>query len=554
MPILIFAFWCLYVFSNYLINRATLIFTIYSITLYFLLIRSTTVFSTSSFKFKSFFIGIATIATIESIYCILQFYGVFKSGNKFYNVTGSWNNPNITAIFLALTFPIFLYLFKTQYKKIILTGFLSLLIALLLLKCRTAFIGIIFSAIVFYSLEYQFINWIRNPKNRTATKALSILGVLIIIPLSSQLYNAKKASADGRKFIWKVSAVMALEKPLAGHGYGFFEKEYNLHQSNYIKQGKATAEEIANAGSVIMPHNEILHNAVEGGMIGLLLILLFFGSILLTLRRSKVNQNDLNPNTDSHLQNSNFILAYAGIVSFIAMSMVNSTIQIVPAMCLCVIYTAIICSSSKKMDFFVNLDLIQNKKAFSIFSKAVIFIANLYLFSLVCGMAYADRQNKKAQLLKEAGQYDQALLIMSSLEPFLKEDPNYWKNYGDIYFQKHLYIKSLDCFKKAQMRSTLPDVYYGIGVCYERLKQYPKAVQHYETLTSLHPLKFSYRMKLLRAYLKNNETSKATILANEIIQLQPKIPSEKANRYKKICRILLNNLEKTNSIQKPTAD
>lgn len=70
---------------------------------------------------------------------------------------------------------------------------------------------------------------------------------MIVIPLSSQLYNAKKASADGRKLIWKLSAQMIPEKPLTGYGYGFFEKEYNLHQANYIKIGKASPEELINA-------------------------------------------------------------------------------------------------------------------------------------------------------------------------------------------------------------------------------------------------------------------------------------------------------------------
>ncbi len=550
IPILILGLWCLYVLSNYLTHKATLVFTIYSFALYFLLLRATALFSTPNFKFRPFFIGIAGIATIESLYCILQFLGIFKSENKFYTVTGSWNNPNVTAIFLALTVPVFLYLVKTQYKKIILTAFLSLLVALLLLKCRTAFIGIILSLIVFYSLEYRLIDWIKNKKNSTTIKAVFILGLLICIPLSSQLYNAKKASADGRKFIWKVSAIMAAEKPLTGYGYGYFEKEYNLYQANYIQKRKVTTEELANAGPVIMPHNEILQNAVEGGSIGLSLILLFFGSILLTVRKSKTNQNDINTETDLHSRNHNFNLAYAGIVSFIAMSMVNSTMQIVPVMCLCILYSAIICSGLKESPFFANLSFISNKTAFTILPKTGVLITSLYLSYLIFGMASADMQNKKAKLLKEAGHYEEALQIISNLEPFLKDDPNYWKNYGAIYFEKHLYQEALDCFKKAQKLSTLPDIYLGTGICYEKLKQYPEAIDQYETLTALYPIKFSYRMRLLKGYLKNKETSKAAALAEEIIQLQPKIPSVKVNQYKKRCQILLKNLARTEFTQK----
>lgn len=528
---------------NYSAQRATLVFTIYSIVLYFLLLSATALFSIPNFKFKQFFLGIAGISTIESLYCILQFLGVCKGENKLIAVTGSWNNPNVTAIFLSLTVPIFLYLFKEKYKKAVLFGFSSLLIALILLKCRAAFIGTVLSVIIFYTLEYQFINWIKNKKNNITAKALFVLGLMIVIPLSSQLYNAKKASADGRKLIWKLSAQMIPEKPLTGYGYGFFEKEYNLHQANYIKIGKASPEELINAGPVIMPHNELLQNAVEGGITGVLLISLFFGSILFALKQKKVNQTILKTETPFHPQNSYFNLAYASTVSFIAMSMVNSTIQIVPVMCLAIIYTAIICSTLKNTPF-LKPSFLQNRRTLSILSKTGMLAASLYSAYLILGMARADGLNKKTTLLIKNADYQQVLQIMPALEPYLKENPNYWKNYGTVYFQNHSYSEALSCFKKAQSLSSLPDIYNGAGICLEKLKQYPQAIMQYEILTALYPAKFSYKMRLLKAYLKNKETDKAIALANYIVLLKPKIPSEKVNQYKNMCRTLLKNLEK----------
>lgn len=542
-PILLFGLWCSYVLVHYFLQTATLVFTIYSITLFLLLLKATILFGSPNFKFKSFFIGIAGIATMESMYCIAQFLGFFQSQNKLFAVTGSWNNPNVTAIFLALTVPVFLYLFYGKYKKIVLTGFISLLIALLLLKCRAAFIGTVLSLIIFYGLEFQFLNWVKNKKNSTSAKALLILALLVVIPLSSQLYNAKKASADGRKFIWKVSAIMANEKPIMGYGYGSFEKEYNLYQVNYIQNGKATTEELANAAPVIMPHNEIIQNVVEGGSIGLILVLLFFGSLLFTVKhKNRTSQNKLNLESEFQAKSSYFHLAYAGVVAFIGMSMVNSTMQIVPVMCLFVVYAAIICSTLKSFQLPVNIAFIKNNKAFSIVSKTIVITISFYLLYLIFGMATADRQNKKAKLLKETGNYKEALLIMPDLESYLKEDANYWENYGSIYFELHEYPAALSCFKKAQTLSSLPEIYGGTGVCYEKLHQYPQAIQQYEILVALYPSKFSYRMKLLETYLKNKDNSKAITLAQEIIQLQPKIPSEKVNLYKNMCRGLLKRL------------
>lgn len=542
-PLLLFGLWCLYVQVHYFTNTAALVFTIYSVVLFFLLLKATTLFSTPNFKFKLFFINIAVIASVESVYCITQFLGGFKSQSKLFAVTGSWNNPNVSAIFLALTVPVFLLLFQGKYKKIILTGFLSILISLLLLKCRAAFIGTVLSIIVFYGLEYQFINWVKNKKNRSSAKALLILCLLIIVPISSHLYDAKKASADGRKFIWKLSAQIATEKPLTGYGYGSFEKEYNLYQANYIQNGNATTDELANAGPVIMPHNELLQNLVEGGSIGLLLIISFFISLLFAVKqKNRIHQNQLNLQENSDMENSSFHLAYAGIVAFIGMSMVNSTIQIVPIMCLLIVYAAIICSTLNPIKLPRFLCFIESSKAFSIISKTLPVGISLYLLYFLFGYAVADRQNKQAKLLNEAGHFEQALQMMPELESYLKDDSRYWQNYGLLHFEHQDFQKAIVCFKKAQLLSSLPEVYLGAGKSFEKLKQYPQAIQEFETAIALYPSKFLYRMMLLQVYVKNKDKPKAIALAQEIIQLKPKIPSEKVNRYKNMCRGLLKEL------------
>jgi hypothetical protein len=45
-------------------------------------------------------------------------------------------------------------------------------------------------------------------------------------------------SADARVVVWKISAEMIIQRPLLGYGYGSFERNYSLFQSNYFKSGK----------------------------------------------------------------------------------------------------------------------------------------------------------------------------------------------------------------------------------------------------------------------------------------------------------------------------
>ncbi|MGO4772849.1 O-antigen ligase family protein [Flavobacterium sp. W22_SRS_FK3] len=488
------------------------------------------------------------LSTIESIYCVLQFLGVYKSHSVLFPVTGSYNNPNVTAIFLALTTPFFLYFFKKKHKWLISISFLILLIALFLLKCRAALIGTILSAIVFYGLEYNMISWIKKNRDKPTVKALFILSFLIIIPFSSYLYNSKKASADGRKFIWKVSGIMALEKPLMGYGYGYFEKEYNLYQADYIKNGKANQEELKNAGPVIMPHNELLNNLVEGGSIGFLLAGLFFGSLLFAVKsraKTEVEKSD-----DVESKNSYFNISYAGIVAFIGVSMVNSTIQIIPIMTLLIIYAAIICSMLKPLHLPLFLNIEVNGIVLSILFKTVVVFLSCYLLWIVSGIAIADRENKKASILQKEKYSNEALQIITGLKNNLAEDRNYWKNLGMIYINTKNYQQGVKCFMTAKKWSSLPDLYIGSGICYEELQQYPKAIAEYKQLVLFLPSKFSYRFRLMKTYLKNKDTLNTVITAKEILSLEPKIPSAKVEKYKKIAWNLLKKIESEKSRQK----
>lgn len=536
-----FGLWCLYVVIHYFSHSTTLVFTIYSVTLFLLLLRATTLFSSPNFKFKLFFIGIAGIASLESLYCISQFLGFFTSESKSFAVTGSWNNPNVTAIFLALTIPVFLYLFREQYKKIVWIGFISVLVAVLLLKCRAAFIGSILSLIVFYGLEHHFMAWVKNKKNRSAAKALLILCLLIIVPISSHLYNAKKASADGRKFIWKLSAQMATQKPLTGYGYGSFEKEYNLYQAHYIQNGKATTDELANAGPVIMPHNEVLLHTVEGGIVGLILIGLFFGSLLWFIKPTNRNDEKEPITVFYPTKNSRFHLAYSGLIGFLGMSMVNSTFQIVPIMGLLTIYAALICSESKAITIPKFLSFLSTK--YAAWTTTILSLGLCaFLIYKVVAIAQADRINNLNSELTDSASRQKALLVIPALAANLGHDSHYWLNYGQLLYKENQLEEALICFKKAQSLSSLPEIYHHTARCYKKLGQYQNAIKEYETLSALYPPKFLYKMLLLKMYLKTNDQVKARALAKEVIALKPKKPSDKVNRYKEMCRNMLGQI------------
>jgi tetratricopeptide (TPR) repeat protein len=415
-----------------------------------------------------------------------------------------------------------------------------MLIALLMLKCRAAFIGVVISTIVFYSLEYNFMNWVKNKKNKTTARALIVLSIIIVIPLGMHLYNAKKASSEGRKFIWKVSVDLAVQKPFYGYGYGYFQKEYNLYQADYIQQGRATNEELKNAGPVIMPHNELLHHLVQGGVVGLMLVGCFFGALLFSKKEQLVNGTPRKSLPKK--KNRYFNVSYAGVVTFIGISMINSTIEIVSIMALLIIYAAMITNVSAPVKLSL-LPTLPANQTISVLLRTTAFVLSLYVFCNILLTARADRENKIASILEKEKHVKKALQIMPHLEYTLGQDPNYWKNYALLHFRDQNYPQAITCFDKAKKWSSLPDLYLATGLCYEKLHKYVQAIDQYNQLVSLLPSKFGYRFRLMNAYLKNKDTINTIAVGEGILELEPKIPSLQVEQCKKATLNLLKRLK-----------
>ena len=138
----------------------------------------------------------------------------------------------------------------------------------MLLKSRSAYIGL------FIIIAINILCYYTEFDKKRLLLSLGILSTLTFI-LIAGLAQTKKASSEGRILIWKLSAQMALEKPL-GCGYGLFEKNYNIYQSTYFSKGCSNSTEKENADHVFMPYNDTLEHAIEGGGIGACFYLLIY--------------------------------------------------------------------------------------------------------------------------------------------------------------------------------------------------------------------------------------------------------------------------------------
>lgn len=274
-----------------------------------LLISNSILINTKAININKLFKIISILAFIESLVCICQYIKLVPSLNMYFPVTGTWGNPNVIAIFLAMALPstislLFFSSYKNKCLGLVMLPFIGF--AIVILKCRTAYIGAIITAVMITSFYYASIFNLNTFLKSFKVLAVIILSIACLSILSFFLYKMKLASADGRVFIWKISSRLVQYYPISGVGLGNFEQAYNLQQANYFNNEAFTKTEVLNASFINMAYNDFLQHAVEGGFIGLILFLGLLISLL--VKRHQFNK-----------ETSHIVFSYIGITSFTTM-------------------------------------------------------------------------------------------------------------------------------------------------------------------------------------------------------------------------------------------
>jgi O-antigen polymerase len=486
--------------------------------------------------------GVIILAVLESMICLFQYAGWIGSTNSYFEVTGTWVNPNVTAMFLTMALPAFFaIIFQNIRKKeevhrlqivqvskdslLATISILLVFLALWVLKCRTAFIGATIATAFMLNKRFGLWLWLVDKRNRFKSMLLSLLFTALVVFCAFYAYNTKKASANGRLLIWKLALQMVAQKPITGYGYGMFDRNYNLEQATYFESGKATAEEIANASYVRMGYNEFLENTVEGGLIGLVVFGALLVSLLFATLRISKEKKGLRKGEDS-------IHALAGILAFVVMSLFNFTVQAIPVLCLFVLYAALLAqedSECKKFHFsFAILRSPWWKMTFS----AALLVSSIYLGKSQATLAIANRQSKKAVDLAREGKIHEALQILHGLKSILKYHNTYLQNYGAILASQKQYARAVEQYNKAKAFTSNPELFLQTGMCYEALGKYVEAEREFTVAKNIDPSRFAPNYALMKLFQKMGNIEKAAKVAEEIIVLRPKKPSQKVDRYK----------------------
>ncbi len=225
---------------------------------------------------------------IEAIWGLGQIYGLAVSNHSLYALTGSFYNPGPYSGYLAMIFPLCLHEWlnlkeKTERTWIEQGKYYMALGVMLLILCvlpagmsRSAWIAAAVSGAWVYGMHVSWESKLKEIRKRYKRKVLlaCIAGGIIFIVVGYSLFQLKAASANGRLFMWKISALAIVESPVVGHGIGNFVSAYGRAQENYFANGEYSETEELVAGSPEYAFNEYLQVAIEYGIPFLFVVLL----------------------------------------------------------------------------------------------------------------------------------------------------------------------------------------------------------------------------------------------------------------------------------------
>lgn len=454
--------------------------------------------------------GVILLSLLEAIVVLLQCVGVISVPGNLYLCTGTWMNPNVTAMFLGLSLYAFLAVRKTmtrERRRFIAAPVLFIVVlAIILLQCRTAYIV---ASLLLLTAFWEPVKYLvkRNLQFNIRGLALSIIAITLCQILFS-IFAYKQASTRSRVQIWRHSLQMVAQEPLFGHGFGMFEKEYNLYAA---QQQNTTNDHVA------MPYNDFIELGVEGGLIAVGLWIALLLSLWKRFCRLSAQRSLL--------------------FSFAVIQLTNFGFQAIPATTLFLCYIALETSSLSADSQSSRRFKPVNRPLYRRFIYGTMGLAgSIVLLMAVSGLMGAFY---KKWLLMKSPPSESSLVRLHALAPQLAAYASFHESYGDLYMSQRQVVRALSHYLKALERTSNPDLLTKSGLCYQVLGRYDSSEYCFTMIQHMQPHRFIPRYSLLKLYEQRKDSARALAKAQEILKMPVKVRSKKVNDIKKYAKSIV---------------
>jgi len=477
------------------------------------------------------FYGIVISTGIEITVGFGQIFGMIPNSDPQFILGGLFANPAAYAGHLGVVSPFILALILHDKEKftsenfyyILIICFISTVLLIIISDSRGAWLSLLVGSLVVLNYKYKILDYIS--RHIKTLKAKLIAGVVVfsgIVLILFVLYQYKPESAFGRLFVWKVSKEMALEKPITGNGFGFFEGSYGKVQAQYFAEKKVLENEKAVADYVTCAYNEFLEMFIESGFTGVALfsVILFFA----LFKRSSQN------NSIYH------IASKASLISLLLLSMVSYPFKLMPNLFVMVVCLFIAFRTGCYKTFPIHR-----------FRKplAVIFLSIVLSLSFFYGRyLYGTYHFKKGYAKVIRGNLDGGLSEYSKAFRTLNNNGRFLFYYGSAYYLKQGYKPGIVHLKKATKITSNPNAFITLGNSLMELERYKEAERAYKTASGITPSKLYPRYLLAKLYIKKKDIGLALKTASLIVTAAEKVPTTAGQQIKNEMRELIDQYSK----------
>jgi O-antigen ligase len=486
--------------------------------------------------------GIAWLALFESLVVCGQQFDLLSSKDPLYSCTGTWTNPNVTAMFLALAvYAVFQWIdlpagspgsSKKNPKALPYLMMSLILVAILFLRCRSA--GLVAGLFITGHYWRAIDAWIRNRMRISKQVTVLLIAGIFAAMILWLSFGVKRDSTQGRLRIWETSMQLIVQKPFTGQGFGLFEKQYNLFTAN---------DRLPDNDHVNMPYNDFLELGVEGGLVAVGL----WTAFLIVLWRQ-------------HLKRGYSVLP---ILAIVIIQLTNFGFQAIPAFVLFLLYVALppelfrketakkraiekrviekrVIESARLSDNDTPR-LASYRPKQPIAALQTLAIAGLQLVALLlwANQSLLALNFYKRNAITKGSEGTEAIAAYAKLGPVMNNFVSYHMHFGDAYFKLRQYRPALSQYLMGLGTSSDPDLMIKCGYCYQLLHQFDSSQYYFTLVENMLPYKYAPRLALLKLYQQQGDEPMMKMVAEEIVDMPVKVESNEVVNIKSYARQIL---------------
>lgn len=456
------------------------------------------------------------IAVLNAVYILFQKSGIVNSESQFFSVTGINENPTVTALYIVGCIPMVLMRIKMSKQRSAYVALLLILIlCVIMLRCRTAYVGMIIEAFILLFAKLKSALILYKSKHNYVTTGLAGVMILVLVAIGGiKMYNMKKDSSDGRLLIWKLSAKMIVDRP-QGYGYGLFDKNYNIAQASYFSKGQYTEKEKKNASFVYMPYNDYIEHGIEGGIIGMLFLAIFY----IFMIYKSAHQKDLE--------------SLAIFCSFGVMSLFNFIYTSISPWLIVMCYASFVVYKDDEMAVKMF-----SRKFISVIMAIPIALLSYKVFKMT--MAQMKLKHLETQVGNNGYVND---IEFEKIEKSIETSEAFFTIRAINNINSGRTDAALENIYAARSYTSSPNLFYMESYCKRNEHGLYNAVSCLDTLTNMLPHNLTPKYKLMKYYAGKNQMQKALYYADDILSTDIKVQSEKALFIINQAQIIKNNYE-----------